>query len=56
MASFGLDENGAQVILGTSPLPIPSNDVLVAIPGGGVGRHALYSIIENLMAQFGQVW
>lgn len=26
-----------------------SNDVLVSIPGGGVGRHALYTIIENIM-------
>lgn len=27
----------------------PRPDVLVAIPGGSVGRHALYSILENMM-------
>lgn len=30
-------------------LESPGPDVLVAIPGGSVGRHALYSILENMM-------
>lgn len=32
-----------------STLPSIEKDVLVAIPGGSVGRHALYSILENMM-------
>lgn len=32
-----------------SRLEPPGPDVLVAIPGGSVGRHALYSTLENLM-------
>lgn len=31
------------------PMVGPLEDLLVAIPGGGVGRHALYSILENLI-------
>lgn len=33
----------------TEPLGLKGRDVLVGIPGGSVGRHALFSIFENLM-------
>lgn len=32
-----------------APISLGGDDVLVAIPGGAVGRHALYSILENMM-------
>ncbi|MEI7909473.1 MAG: ATP-binding protein [Verrucomicrobiota bacterium] len=52
LASLGLKiaANGQNIEkCNVTPLHGPDDDVLVAIPGGAVGRHALYSILENLM-------
>jgi len=43
------DPTGVGKIKTGIPMAGPLEDLLVAIPGGGVGRHALYSILENLM-------
>lgn len=49
--ALGLDiTSGVPVRIANGvPLAGPLEDILVAIPGGSVGRHAFYSVLENLM-------
>jgi len=51
-ASSGLprtDERRPTELGPTVPLPGPVKDVMVAIPGGAVGAHAIYCVLENMM-------